>query len=74
MWNVRKPLGNRVFFAGEHTMWPEAQAGTVHAAYQSGIRAAKELAAQLGVPLSSASPFFYTPVNLVLTFLFILFM
>ena len=38
------PMGDRLFFAGEHT---SRQAGTVHGAYESGLRAAKELAAAM---------------------------
>jgi monoamine oxidase len=38
---LAKPVGNRLFFAGEHTA-PNAWASTVHGAYASGKRAAHE--------------------------------
>lgn len=42
-YNIRKPIKSRIFFAGEHTTYPEAVHGTVHAAYLSGIRSADEI-------------------------------
>ncbi|MCS7057353.1 MAG: FAD-dependent oxidoreductase [Meiothermus sp.] len=39
---LAEPLGNRLFFAGEHTA-PNAWAATVHGAYASGRRAAQEV-------------------------------
>lgn len=42
-YNIRKPIGSSIFFAGEHTTFPEGVYGTVHGAYLSGIRAAKEI-------------------------------
>ncbi len=43
---LAKPVGNRVFFAGEATS--RAYRGTVHGAYLSGVRAAAEIAALAG--------------------------
>lgn len=48
--NVRKSSYDRVFFAGEHTMWSENTYATVDVAYQSGIRAAKELIEAMSKP------------------------
>lgn len=42
-YNIRTPIKPHLFFAGEHTAFPESQYGTVHGAYLSGIRVAKEL-------------------------------
>ncbi len=48
-------MGNTVFFAGEATADP-AQVGTVHGAFASGIRAAREVAASLGIESQSDDP------------------
>jgi len=37
------PKGDRIFFAGEHTAFPEDAYGTVHGAFVSGQRAAREI-------------------------------
>lgn len=37
---LKRPLSNRVFFAGEHTMYQERAQATVHGAFRSGERAA----------------------------------
>nr|WP_255419454.1 NAD(P)/FAD-dependent oxidoreductase [Meiothermus sp. QL-1] len=39
---LAQPVGDRLFFAGEHTA-PNAWAATVHGAYASGLRAAREV-------------------------------
>ena len=41
---LAKPIENKVFFAGEHTHW--SYKGTVHGAYLSGERVAKEIGAK----------------------------
>jgi monoamine oxidase len=43
--NLALPIDDRLFFAGEATVY--GGQGTCHGAYQSGIRAAKEIARQL---------------------------
>lgn len=40
---IRQPVSPYLFFAGEHTQFPEGEPGTVHAAYMSGQRAADEI-------------------------------
>lgn len=45
--NLGRPVDERLFFAGEATVY--GGQGTCHGAYQSGIRAAKEIARQLNV-------------------------
>jgi monoamine oxidase len=40
---LAKPLSNKLFFAGEASN--EVYSSTVHGAYLSGLRAAKEMAA-----------------------------
>jgi len=42
---IRKPILSHIFFAGEHTQWPEGESGTVLAAYMSGQRTAEEIMA-----------------------------
>ena len=37
----REPVDNKLFFAGEHTT--AAYRGTVHGAYLSGVRAARQI-------------------------------
>ncbi|MDH3380081.1 MAG: FAD-dependent oxidoreductase, partial [Gammaproteobacteria bacterium] len=43
--NLQLPVDERLFFPGEATVY--GGQGTCHGAYQSGIRAAKEIARQL---------------------------
>lgn len=43
---LAKPIGNRLFFAGEATH--SYYIGTVHAAYETGVRAAREVIGGLG--------------------------
>ena len=45
--NLARPVDERLYFAGEATVY--GGQGTCHGAYQSGIRAAQEIAAQLNV-------------------------
>ena len=45
--NLERSVDERLFFAGEATVY--GGQGTCHGAYQSGIRAAQEIAAQLNV-------------------------
>ncbi len=45
--NLARPVDERLFFAGEATVY--GGQGTCHGAYQSGIRAAREIAEQLNV-------------------------
>lgn len=45
---LARPVSGRLFFAGEHTA-PNAWAATVHGAYDSGRRAAREIVAAHGV-------------------------
>ncbi len=45
---LAKPVGNRLFFAGEHTA-SNAWAATVHGAYESGKRAVREILAVRGL-------------------------
>jgi len=40
---IRQPISHHIFFAGEHTQFPEGESGTVFAAYASGQRAAEEI-------------------------------
>lgn len=53
--NVRTPIKPYLFFAGEHTTFPESLHGTVHGAYTSGVRCAEEIMIQRGIPLKSAA-------------------
>ncbi|WP_158531653.1 MULTISPECIES: NAD(P)/FAD-dependent oxidoreductase [unclassified Meiothermus] len=46
---LAKPVAGRLFFAGEHTA-SNAWAATVHGAYASGRRAAREILAMRGLP------------------------
>jgi monoamine oxidase len=46
---LAKPIANRLFFAGEHTA-SNAWAATVHGAYASGRRAAREILAARALP------------------------
>jgi monoamine oxidase len=48
---LARPLDRRVFFAGEATHITDFS--TAHGAYQSGVRAAEELSAVLGIRLQS---------------------
>ncbi|MCP4421420.1 MAG: FAD-dependent oxidoreductase [Chloroflexi bacterium] len=45
--NLQRPIDERLFFAGEATVY--GGQGTCHGAYQSGIRAAKQIARKLNV-------------------------
>jgi monoamine oxidase len=45
--NLQRPVDERLFFAGEATVY--GGQGTCHGAYQSGIRAAKQIASKLNV-------------------------
>jgi monoamine oxidase len=45
--NLRRPVDERLYFAGEGTVY--GGQGTCHGAYESGIRAAKEIASELNV-------------------------
>ncbi len=45
--NLQRPVGERLFFAGEATVY--GVQGTCHGAYQSGIQAARDIATQLHV-------------------------
>jgi len=45
--NLQHPVDERLFFAGEATVY--GGQGTCHGAYQSGIRAAKQIASKLNV-------------------------
>ncbi|MCZ6488270.1 MAG: FAD-dependent oxidoreductase, partial [Gammaproteobacteria bacterium] len=47
--NLQRPVDERLFFAGEATVY--GGQGTCHGAYQSGIRAAKDIARQLNAEL-----------------------
>jgi monoamine oxidase len=45
--NLEHPVDERLFFAGEATVY--GGQGTCHGAYQSGIRAAKQIASKLAI-------------------------
>lgn len=51
---LAKPVAGRLFFAGEHTA-PNAWAATVHGAYASGRRAAREILAARASPKALAA-------------------
>jgi monoamine oxidase len=52
---LAESMGNTVFFAGEATADPQ-QVGTVHGAFASGIRAAREVASSLDIEHESEDP------------------
>ncbi|WP_439101452.1 FAD-dependent oxidoreductase, partial [Congregibacter sp.] len=52
---LARSLGGTVFFAGEATADP-ADVGTVHGAFDSGERAAREVALSLNLELELADP------------------
>lgn len=51
---LAKPVAHRLFFAGEHTA-ANAWAATVHGAYASGRRAAREILAARALPTAGSS-------------------
>jgi len=40
---LRQPIDGKIFFAGEHTTFPENQHGTLLGAYLSGLRVSQHI-------------------------------